>query len=41
MANKPQYKVNPRDIMIKFTAPDDRVISSVTNKVKEKVTENL
>ena len=37
----PQYEVNPSDIMIKFTAPDDRVISSVTNKVTEKVTEKL
>ena len=41
----PQYEVNPSDIMINFTAPDDRVISSVTNsvteKVKEKVKDNL
>ena len=38
---QPQYEVNPSDIMIKFTAPNDRVISSVTNRVTEKVTENL
>ena len=39
MVNKNQYKVNPSDIMIKFTAPDGRVVSSVTNKVTEKVKE--
>lgn len=37
----PQYEVNPSDIMIKFTAPDDRVISSVTHRVTEKVTEKV
>ena len=38
---QPQYEVNPSDIMIKFTAPDGRVISSETNKVTEKVKEKV
>lgn len=39
------YTINPSDIMIEFTAPEDRVIRSVTHKatdrVTDKVTDNL
>ena len=40
---QPEYTVNPSDIMIKFTAPEDRVIRSdkVTEKVTDKVTEKV
>lgn len=41
----PEYTVNPRDIMIKFSAPEELVVRSirpkVTEKVIEKVIENL
>lgn len=36
---QPEYMINPGDIMIKFTAPDNRIIRSVTEKVTEKVTD--
>lgn len=38
----PEYTVNPGDIMIKFTGPEDRIIrvtDRVTDKVTDKVTE--
>ncbi len=38
---QPIYTINPSDIMIEFTAPDDRVIRSVTRKVTDKVTEKV
>lgn len=38
---QPIYTINPGDIMIKFTAPDDRVIRSVTRKVTDRVTEKV
>lgn len=41
---QPEYTIHPGDIMIKFTAPEDRVIHSikrVTEKVTEKVTERV
>ncbi len=38
---QPEYTINPGDIMIKFTAPKDRVIRSVTGKVTEKVTDKV
>lgn len=40
---QPEYTVNPGDIMIKFTAPENRVIRSdkVTEKVTDKVTEKV
>ena len=38
---QPEYTINPGDIMIKFTAPEDRVIHSVTGRVAEKVTDTL
>lgn len=41
---QPEYVVNPADIMVKFTAPADRVIYSgkrVTEKVTEKESEVL
>lgn len=34
----PEYMINPSDIMIKFTAPEDQVVR-VTEKVTEKVTD--
>lgn len=49
---EPEYTIHPGDIMIKFTAPEDRIIRShadgvtdkvtdgVTDKVTDKVTEN-
>ena len=36
-----EYTINPGDIMIKFTAPEDRVIRSVTGRVTEKVTDKV
>ena len=36
----PEYTVNPGDIMIKFTGPEDRIIR-VTDKVNEKVNERV
>ena len=38
---QPEYTINPGDIMIKFTAPEDRVIRSVTGRVTEKVTDKV
>lgn len=41
---QPEYTVHPGDIMIKFTAPEDRVVYSgrrVTEKVTERVTERV
>ena len=38
---QPEYTINPGDIMIKFTAPEDRVIRSVTGRVTEKVTDKM
>ena len=35
------YTINPGDIMIEFTAPEDRVIRSVTRKVTDRVTEKV
>lgn len=38
----PEFMVNPGDIMVKFSAPDDRIVRApgrVTEKVTEKVTE--
>lgn len=36
---QPEYTINPGDIMIKFMAPEDRVVRSTTSRVTEKVTE--
>ena len=36
----PEYTVNPGDIMIKFTGPEDRIIR-VTDRVTEKVTDQV
>ena len=38
---QPVYTINPSDIMIEFTAPEDRVIRSVTCKVTDRVTEKV
>lgn len=38
---QPIYTINPGDIMIEFTAPNDRIIWSDTHKVTDKVTDNL
>ena len=37
----PEYTVNPRDIMIKFSAPEELVVRSIRPKVTEKVTEKV
>lgn len=40
---QPEYTINPGDIMIKFSAPDSRVIriaEQVTDRVTDRVTEN-
>ena len=36
---QPEYTINPRDIMIKFTAPGDRIVK-VAGRVTDRVTEN-
>lgn len=38
---QPVYTINPCDIMIEFTAPEDRVIRSVTRKVTDRVTDKV
>ena len=38
---QPVYTINPGDIMIEFTAPEDRIIRSVTHKVTDRVTEKV
>ena len=38
---QPEYTINPGDIMIKFTAPEGRVIRSVTGRVIEQVTDKV
>lgn len=38
---QPLYEINPSDIMIKFTAPEDRIVSSVTRRVTDKVTDKV
>ena len=35
----PEFTIHPGDIMIKFTAPEDRIVHSTLQKVTEKVTE--
>lgn len=37
----PVYTINPSDIMIEFTAPENRVIRSATRKVTDRVTEKV
>ena len=40
----PEFLINPSDIMVKFTAPKDRIVkepSGVTERVTEKVTEKV
>lgn len=39
--NQPEYVIHPNDIMIKFTAPESRIVRSNTSKVTEKVTERV
>jgi len=38
---QPEYTINPGDIMIKFMAPEDRIVGSTTSKVAEKVVEKI
>lgn len=38
---QPEFSINPEDIMIKFTAAENRIIRSVTPSVTEKVTERV
>lgn len=37
----PEYTIHPGDIMIKFTAPEDRIIHTKQGRVTEKVTERV
>ena len=37
----PEFTIHPGDIMIKFTAPEDRIVHSTLQKVTEKVTEKV
>ena len=36
----PEYTINPGDIMIKFTAPEDKIIR-VTDRVTDRVNDNM
>ena len=36
---QPEFTVHPQDIMIKFSAPEDRIVRTSTDRVTEKVTE--
>ena len=36
-----EFTVHPQDIMIKFSAPEDRVVRTSTDRVTEKVTERV
>ena len=38
---QPEFTVHPQDIMIKFSAPEDRVVRTSTDRVTEKVTEKV
>lgn len=38
---QPEYTINPEDIMIKFTAPEDRIVRTSSGRVTEKVTEKV
>lgn len=38
---QPKFTVHPQDIMIKFSAPEDRVVRTSTDRVTEKVTERV
>ena len=38
---QPEFSINPEEIMIKFTAAENRIIRSVTPNVTEKVTERV
>lgn len=38
---QPTYTINPSDIMVRFTAPEDLIVRSVTGRVTEKVTEKV
>lgn len=37
---EPEYTVHPRDIMIKFTAPEDRIISTGKSRVNDRVNDS-
>ena len=38
---QPEFTVHPQDIMIKFSAPEDRIVRTSTDRVTEKVTERV
>lgn len=38
---QPEYEIEPNDIMIKFTAPEDRIIRRVTDGVTDRVTDRV
>ena len=37
----PEYSINPGDIMIKFTAPEDRIVRTTNHRVTDKVTDKV
>lgn len=39
--HQPVYTINPGDIMIEFTAPEDRIIRSITDRVTDRVTDHV
>ena len=38
---QPEFTVHPQDIMIKFSAPEDRIVRTSTDRVTERVTEKV
>ena len=38
---QPEFTVHPQDIIIKFSAPEDRIVRTSTERVTEKVTERV
>ena len=38
---QPEFTVHPQDIMIKFSAPEDRIVRTSTDRVTEKVTDRV
>lgn len=38
--SQPEYTINPGDIMIKFTAPEDRIVRTFYGRVTDRVTDD-
>lgn len=39
--NPPEYTIHPGDIMIKFSAPESRIVRSISSKVTDRVTDRV